>query len=114
MNARLAIIILAAPLLAGAAEGDVKGPGASGLTTVSASDIRPATVAQALPRQDVSHAAWPAVQTVPSLEARTSPAVTSATSLSADSLPSSGLQFYALIAAGVAAVGFMASRRSGS
>jgi hypothetical protein len=116
MKARLAIVVLAAPILAWAADGDAKGAAAPVLpSSIGSENIKPAVI-QALPRQDATHAAgWPAVQVVPARTPRAeAAAVTPARALRPDSLPKSGLQFYALIAAGIAAVGFMASRRTGS
>jgi hypothetical protein len=115
MKARLAIIVLAAPILAWAADGDAKGAAAPVLpSSIGSENIKPAVI-QALPRQEATHAGWPAVQVVPARTPRAeAAAVTPARTLRPDSLPKSGLQFYALIAAGIAAVGFMASRRTGS
>ena len=113
MKARLAIVILAAPILAWAADGDAQ-VGATPVlpSAIGSENIKPAVI-QALPRQDATHTAWPAVQVVPARTPRAEAAgVSSAGALRSDSLPKSGLQFYALIAAGIAAVGFMASRRT--
>lgn len=114
MKARLAVVILAAPIWAWAAEGDAPVAGvARTLATPPTGGVQAtltqAQPRQAQPRQDLTPAGgWPAVQGAP---ARAGVAGRLA---SEDRLPQSGLQFYALIAAGIAAVGFMASRRNGS
>lgn len=109
MKARLAVVILAAPIWAWATEGDAPVALVAKVLATPATGGVPATSIAAQPRQDLTPAGgWPAVQGAP---ARASVA---GRLPSEDRLPQSGLQFYALIAAGIAAVGFMASRRNGS
>lgn len=56
---------------------------------------------------------WSGLQAVPTRAALTAPVQTaSGSSRPPERLPRSGTQWYALIAAGIAAVGFMASRRT--
>lgn len=117
MKARLAVVILAAPMWVFAADSGAKGPAASGLSAASHPDrIQPAMIQTAQQsREELSTASWSSAQAIPARATRTE-SVTEAPSggLGSDSLPNSGLQFYALIAAGIAAIGFMASRRTGS
>ena len=118
MKARLAIVILAAPLWAWAADSGGNGAHSPAHASASTSErIQPAVI-QAAPavRTELANAThWPAMQTVPARGTRTEMAAAAPSGgMRSDSLPNSGLQFYALIAAGIAAVGFMASRRAGS
>lgn len=118
MKARLAIVILATPMWVWAADSGANGANSPAHAPVSSSErIQPAVI-QVGPaaRTELANAThWPAVQAVPTRGSRTETVGAAPSgSIRSDSLPNSGLQFYALIAAGIAAVGFMASRRAGS
>ncbi|PPE65549.1 hypothetical protein [Caldimonas caldifontis] len=118
MKARLAIVILAAPLWAWAADSGANGAHSPALASAPPSErIQPAVI-QSAPagRTELANAThWSSMQATSTRGARTE-TVGAAPSGSprSDGLPNSGLQFYALIAAGIAAVGFMASRRTHS
>lgn len=117
MKARLAIVVLAAPLWGWAADSSAPRAAAPVLTTAQPAERLQPAVVQSKPqvRQDLTAASWPATVALQGRSARAESAATEpAAGRPSDTLPNSGLQLYALVAAGIAAVGFMASRRTRS